>query len=209
MNRRKRWSWRNSLCRCCRRRRGWNGCRDFAAFRRDRPVEDSVARDEEVGPVGGVDGLECVDGHLVEGHVHLLRLLHNHGSGWHPEEDRILKKCDEIRSTLITDESYSHKIIFNICNTQIAKGEITSKWISYFDVEEFSSGDFESANGDVSEGRVPEPGLLHVDGLQLEGVHHVDPDEVKQLNVVEVKLKFLPILKQIKRAWNFWANVSI
>ena len=46
----------------------------------------------------------------------------------------------------------------------------------------------------MREGRVPEPGLLDVDGLQLHRVHDVDPDEVQQLDVVEVQLQVLPIL---------------
>ena len=43
-----------------------------------------------MGAVGGVDHLERVDGHLVEGHVHFLRLLNDDGSRGDPEEDGVL-----------------------------------------------------------------------------------------------------------------------
>ena len=64
----------------------------------------------------------------------------------------------------------------------------------HLDIQHFSSGDFEASDGYVSEGRVPEPGLLHVDGLKLEGVHDVEADEVQELNIVKVQLQILTVL---------------
>jgi hypothetical protein len=75
---------RRSRRRCRRRRRRRNRRRRLGAFRRDGPVEDPVAGDEEVGAVGSVDHLEGVDGHLVEGDVDFLGLLDDDGPRRNP-----------------------------------------------------------------------------------------------------------------------------
>ena len=51
-----------------------------------------------MGAVRGVDGLQGVDGHLVEADVDLLRLFNNNRSRRHAKEDGVLKNDPFVKS---------------------------------------------------------------------------------------------------------------
>ena len=106
------------------------------------------------------------------------------------------KGTDELPLNMLLAAKLPHKGAISFCLTLISAAGVRFEPLPYLDVEHLGSRDLEAADGNVGKGRVPEPGLLDVDGLQLHRVHDVDADEVEQLNVVEVKLQILSILAQ-------------